>query len=207
MAETENAKRKHRTRPLYFAAKISDYQFRNVLWHFVLDDTAAQAARHVNLSVNSISGIYGKLRKFFFDVGLFTDIYNGGDPQNGTGYDDQEEFERQLIEFHMMRDAAKRGLHSPSDGPDYHFAESHWRFHFDVMNEKRPNDALHKMMFGHLLEIIRCCGPVGLPPVRRREGLQIVLKHMDQRIVWMTRNMVAFRDSETRAELKEVEGS
>ncbi len=204
MVKTENAKRKRRTRPLYFSAKISDYQFRKVLWHFVLDDTAAQAARHINLSVNSISAIYGKLRKFFFEVGLFTDIYNGGDPKQGTGFEDEEEFEYRLIGFHLKRDAAKRGLHSPPDGPDYHFAESHWRFHFDILNEGRPNDAIHMMMFGHLLEIIRCCGPVGLPPMRRREGLQIVLQQMDRRILWMERNLQSFANRKTRAALKSI---
>ena len=47
-------------------AKISNYQFKKVLWRFTLDDPVAEATRHVRLSANSIDAIYTKLRRFFF---------------------------------------------------------------------------------------------------------------------------------------------
>lgn len=75
------AKRQPRVTRLYFSAKISDYQFRKVLWHFALDRSALETAKQTTLSVNSISAIYGKLRKFFFDCGLFNDPYRGPDPR------------------------------------------------------------------------------------------------------------------------------
>ncbi|EJJ27311.1 hypothetical protein [Rhizobium sp. CF142] len=203
MAKPAKAKSARRSKPLYHSAKISDYQFKKALWHFVLDDTAAETARHINLSINSISVIWGKLRKFFFEVGLFMDIYQGGDPADGSALAEPE-FERRLIEFHLKRSAAKRGLNSPPSEPDYHFAESHWRFHFAIMNEGRATEAVHAMMFGHLLEIIRICGPVGSKPLNQKQGLLAVFRQMEQRLLWMERNSQDYRLPTRRRELRSI---
>lgn len=201
MAKPSKAKSVRRSRPLYFSAKISEYQFKKVLWHFVLDHSAQEAARHVELSVNSISAIFTKLRKSFFEVGLFTDIYGGRDPREGSIYEDGEAFEKWVIEFHFKRAAAKRGITDWLGQPAYHFAESHWRFHYTVMTEGRAADAIYDMMHAHLLEIIRCCGPVGAPPVRRKAGLMLALKHMDQRVLWLARNAINSRRSWSKVHL------
>lgn len=203
MARARKSKPRRGAKALYFSAKISDYQFRKVLWHFTRDDTAVETARHVALSVNSINAIFHKLREFFFDVGLFEDIYQGRDPREGTGDPEDMIFEDKLIKFHMKRGAAKRGL----DGPharDLHFAESHWRFWYAVMVEDRPSTAIHRMMFAHLLEIIRCCGPVGQPPTRRKDGLLLVLRQFEQRVRWMGRNAKDLNDAEIRMELNAI---
>src|SRR5262249_41276546 len=121
---------------LYRSAKISEYQFQRVLWSFVLDEPVARAAKHIDLSANSIQAIYRKLRRYFFEAGHFTDIYQGGDPRQGSALATGE-FERPLIEFHMRRFAAKRGADDAQEGPPYHFAESHWRFHYAAMTEGR----------------------------------------------------------------------
>lgn len=203
MARAAKSQTKRTRKRLYHSAKISQYQFRRVLRAFAQDEAAADAATHINLSLNSIAAIYGKLRRYFYETGLFTDIYQGNDPSDGSELAD-EEFERRLIEFHIARAAAKRGIDDTPDGPAYHFAESHWRFHYAVMNEGRPSEALHRMIFAHLLEMIRCCGPVGAPPVNRKVGLQLALRQMDQRILWMERNTLQFRKLGQRRKLQEI---
>lgn len=197
MARTAKMRTKRSRNRLYHSAKISEYQFKRVLWSFALDEPAAQAAQHIDLSVNSISAIYAKLRTYFYESGLFVDIYQGDNPQEGSALAEPE-FERRLIEFHFRRAAAKHGIDDPPEGPAYHFAESHWRFHYDVMNDGRSPDALRRMMFAHLLEMIRCCGPVGSTPMNRKAGLELTLTHMDQRILWMERNASQFRSPTSR---------
>lgn len=51
MAKAAIAKSRRRAKPLYFSAKISEYQFKKVLWQFVLDHSAVEAAKHVNLDL------------------------------------------------------------------------------------------------------------------------------------------------------------
>lgn len=198
VAKTQTKRGRNR---LYRSAKISAYQFKRVLWAFVLEDPAAHAASHIDLSANSINAIYGKLRTYFYEAGLFTDIYQGGDPREGSTLA-EEEFERRLIEFHIRRAGSKRGIDDAPEGPAYHFAESHWRFHYAVMNEGRPSEALHRMMIAHLLEMIRCCGPVGAPPTNTKAGLRLALKQMDQRLLWMERNAPMSHVYSSRYELR-----
>lgn len=189
-------------RRLVHAAKISDYRFRKMLWHFVLDHSATDTARATGLSINSTNILFRKLRVFFYETHLFTDIYGGQDPT--TLESDNPVFERDLIEFHFRRVREKRGVRSPWSEPDYHFAESHWRYHFHVLMAQRPSDRVHAMMFGHLLEIIRLCGPVSKKPMNRRAGLLAVMRQMDQRILWLERNAPRFRADSLRQELKEI---
>lgn len=61
-ASGENAKPRQRRRPLYHSAKISEYRFRKVLWHFVRDHSASETARATGLSVNSVHAIFRKIR-------------------------------------------------------------------------------------------------------------------------------------------------
>ncbi|GLK75061.1 hypothetical protein GCM10008171_03150 [Methylopila jiangsuensis] len=99
----------------YHSAKISEAQFRRVLWSFVIDEPLAQASRRTGLSANSLSGIYAKLRVFFTELGVFRDIYEGGDPRDGTPKgEDFEGFEYRLIPFHFARVNAKRRTKSTS---------------------------------------------------------------------------------------------
>lgn len=203
MARAAKSRTKRASNRLYRSAKISEYQFTRVLWAFAQDEAATQAANHIDLSVNSITAIYGKLRRYFYETGLFVDIYQGNDPRDGSALAD-EEFELRLIEFHISRAADKRGIDDAPEGPAYHFAESHWRFHYAVMNEGRPSEALHRMMFAHLLEMIRCCAPVGAPPINRKAGLELAVRQMDQRILWMERNSTEFRDPNERTELRKI---
>lgn len=202
MARAPKSKARRCSNRLYRSSKISEYQFKRVLSSFVLDEPASRAAKHIDLSANSIDALYSKLRVYFYDAGLFMDIYEGGDPREGSTLAD-DEFEIRLIEFHMKRVAAKRGLTDILATPAYHFSESHWRFHYAVMIEGRSSGAIHRMMFAHLLEVIRHCGPVGASP-ERKEGLTLSLRHMDQRLLWMERNSVRFADPETRAQFREV---
>lgn len=188
---------------LYHAAKISEYQFKRVLWSFVREEPAAKAARHIRLSANSISTLYGKLRVYFYEAGLFTDIYEGRDPGEGSRLAGNE-FERRLIDFHFARVGAKRGLDEKRGGPPYHFSESHWRFHYAVLAEGREPDAIHRMMFNHLMEIILCCGPVGAAPKNRKQGHQIALRQFDQKLLWLERNAAAFKNERTRAEIRSI---
>lgn len=200
----QNADRKCHARPLYHAAKISDYRFRRVLACFVCDHTATETAQRTGLSVNSVDATFRKLRVFFFEARLFTDIYDGADPTAHWGNDPA--FEKALLEFHFARIRAHRGLKSPAHEPDYHFAESHWRYHFHVLARERTDAPVETMMFSHLLEIIRLCGPAGAKPRNHRAGIEAVLRQMDQRIAWLERNAPGFGTDARRRELRGIRG-
>lgn len=190
---------------LYRSAKISEYRFRKVLMGFVKDWPANATARATGLSVNSTTQIYHQLRTFFFEVGLFLDFYAGQDPLTFVG--DTPRTEKALLEFHFSRVGARRGLKSPITEPPLHFAESCWRYDFKVLSEQRASDLVDEMMFNHLLELIRACGPIGARPRNREEGLRIILRQIDQRILWLERNAPGFADAATRAALRDARTS
>ena len=209
MPDPVNAKSRRTRRPLYFAAKISDYQFRKVLWHFTLDHSAREAARHIALSANSITTIYAKLRQFFFDYGLFNDPYKGGDPRAGLPYQDFEDVEYLILAFHLDRVKQKRGsLDCRMDEPDHHFAESNWRFDYLALRSERGIEFAERRMYATLLRFIRRFGPVGAkdkPTVRDRlAGSAFALDLMFESVLWLERNSAKFRDPEKRAELREM---
>lgn len=203
MTDRANSERVRVGRPLYRSAKISDYQFKKVLWSFARDETVAEAAQRIRLSVTSIHTIYGKLRTFFTESGLFTDPYRGGDPRDGLS--EEEIFEHKLIGYHLARTARKRGLPDTTLGEvDPHWNESHWRFHYWAMTEGQRADSMDRMMFNHLLEHIRLCGPVGAKPTNRRKGLELALGQMDDRIFWMERNSPNYKSAKLRVELESI---
>jgi hypothetical protein len=202
VAALRQLKTGRRARPLYHAAKISDHRFRRVLLHYALDHTVQETARDTRLSANSVEAIFAKLRKFFTEAGLFHDYYQGRDPNDV--WHGEPRFEKALLEFHLERLRAKRGFRYPPEGPDYHFAESCWRYDFHVLMRERPSDQLPAMMFAHLLDIIRLCGPVGRPPVNRAAALRAFLRHIDQRALWLERNAPGFSTPELRAALREL---
>jgi len=206
---SKKSKPKRREQPLYFAAKISDYQFKRLVWHFVLDDSAAETAQHVRLSANSITSVYAKLRAFFYELGAFHDPYAGRDPRDGYTGDGYADIELMRLEYHLARVSKKRGrLDAPLLGPDHHFAESHWRFDYKPLAQERGHEAVHPMMYNHLMEFVGRFGPVGKRgPVsrkERREALELVDEQLNRIILWMERNSVHFRDPEDREELKRL---
>ncbi len=209
MAKQEKSKSGRRTRPLYFSAKISDYQFRKVLWNFTLDHSAAETARHVKLSANSISAIFAKLRRFFFEHRLFTDPYKGADPRDGLPHEGYEDIEHLILTYHLKRVAKKHGaLDCRMDEPDYHFAESNWRFNFHELKKQRGPELVQRMMYAYLLEFVRRFGPVGArnPPTLavKRDGLLLALDQFDRMIVWLERNSGKFRSLDKRKNLRDL---
>lgn len=194
---------KRRTAPLYSSAKISEYHFRKLLWHFVRDHTATETAKSVKVSINSIAAIFAKLRRYFFAVNLFTDFHKGGDPRDGSGDPDKDEYEFRLIDFHLKRAAAKR-MNSDEWGEPYNFAESHWRFHYWILEQQRPSEAIHDMMMAHLLEVIRACGPVGRKPTNPDAGAALAEAHLNQRLLWLERNSPDYRSPEKRQAIQEI---
>lgn len=197
---------RRRSKPLYHAAKISERRFRQVLWHFAKDDTAAEAALRSGLSVNAVNTLFQKLRRFFVEAGMFTDIYQGGDPRDSYAGDpsaEAEQYELHLIEFHFARMKAKRQV-GTGQSEDDHWCESHWRFHYVMLVEDRGGDAVHYMMYRHLLEMVRRCGPVGKPPINHREGLRLCLSQMDERIRWAERNSLRLSDPHSRTGLRQI---
>jgi len=194
---------------LYRSAKISEYQFRKVLWHFVLDHSAREASAHVNLSANSIAAIYAKLRQFFFDYGLFNDPYHGGDPRAGLPHKDFEDIEYLVLAFHLERVAQKRGrLDCCMNEPDHHFAESNWRFDHFALRAERGEEFVRRRMYATLLRFIRRFGPVGAkdkPTVEeRRAGRAFASDLIYESVLWLERNSAKFRDPDMRAELRET---
>ena len=200
---------RRRVRTLYHSAKITPYQFKRVLWAFVLDQSAAEAAKHIKLSANSIGAIYLKLRQFFYDTALFRDLYKGGDPRQGLDVPDHEDVEQLILLFHMERVSAKRGqLDAPLHGPDHHFAESNWRFDYYMLAAERGAESLHPVMYANLLEFIQRFGPVGSPrpitPAQRAEGRALALEQLDRQILWLERNSVKFKREEDKNDLREL---
>ena len=212
MARKAKSKSGRRAKPLYHSAKISDYQFKKVLWHFTLDHSAAEAAKHIKLSANSISAIYAKLRKFFFDYGLFNDPYKGGDPREGLPYEGVENAELAMLEFHFERVREKHGaLDSNINAPDYHFAESNWRFDHFYLWLERGGDAAHRKMYSGLMAFIRKFGPVGAPREAtiedRLSGAQFALAQIRDYVLWLERNAERFREADKRAALRAMRGA
>lgn len=183
------------------ASKISAPVFRAVLKEFARDSTIAETAARTGLSANSIAALFGKLRVFFHAVGLFTEY--PAQALFGTA-DENPEYELELLTFHLKRIRAKRGLKIRPGQPDYHFAESHWRFQYHMMTRQRADAPVHAMMAAHLLELIRLCGPVGAPPVNRTAGLMTIARQMDQRLLWLERNAPSFKSPEDRAMLRDI---
>lgn len=206
MARKPRSSTKYPANRFYHSAKVSEYQFKRVLWAFVTEEPVAEAARRIRLSANSINAIYGKLRVFFTELGVFYDIYKGGNPRDGTeDGEDIEEFEHKLLTFHLQRIRDKRRMKGVELGEvDHHWCESHWRFQYNVMSEGRPSDAVLRMMFSHLMAHIRASGPIGQPPRSREASAILSLCQFQQRVLWLERNAPAFRDATARAELREI---
>lgn len=206
MAKKANSQTKRVANRFYASSKISEYQFKRVLWSFVRDEAAAKAARHMTLSANSIDAIYGKLRAYFTELGLFYDIYQGGDPRDGTARgEDFEGYEVRLLAFHLDRMKGKRRMKATMlDEVDYNWCESAWRFPYTVLSEGRSSEIVDRMMFAHLLAHIRLCGPVGRKPVKLEESGLLDRQQFEQRLLWLERNAPGFRDEHIRADLREI---
>jgi hypothetical protein len=205
MGKSVKPKAKRPANRFYHSAKVSEYQFKRVLWSFVLDRPVAEAAKTIDLSANSIQAIYAKLRVFFTEIGVFRDIYEGGDPRDGTAKgEDYEGFEHMLIPFHIKRVKGKRRTKFTTiDDVDYNWNESFWRFHYWILTEGRPSEAIHRMQYAHLLAQIRLCGPIGLPPRNRERGVELDKHHFNQRLLWLERNSPQFSYEAARAQLRD----
>ncbi|MDJ0387336.1 hypothetical protein QMO56_04340 [Roseomonas sp. E05] len=190
----------------YRSAKLSEYQFKRVLWSFARDEPAGEAARQMTLSANSIDALYSKLRIFFTELGVFTDIYEGRNPEDGTPLgEDMEGYELRLIAFHLERVSRKRRMKPTRiDEVDYNWCESRWRFEYHILAEGRPSEGLYRMMFSHLLAHIRVSGPVGGELRNRDRSEALMEEQLDQRLAWLERNAPAFRDEASRSELRRL---
>jgi hypothetical protein len=212
MAVPKTQKTRGRPRPLHRAAKITPYQFKRVLWSFVQDQTVAEASRQIALSANSIAALYAKLRKFFFDLGVFYDPYRGRDPRQGFEQEGFTEIEYLILKFHLARVSAKRGrLDAPLTGDDHHFAESNWRFDYVALEADRSASSVHQIMYANLLEFIRRFGPVGtkkaFTPEQRRAARALAREQMDKQLLWLERNSLKFKDAAERQELRKLRES
>lgn len=205
MAQSRKSEKPRAENRFYYAAKISEYQFKKVLMSFVLDEPVAVAAQKIALSANSINAIHAKLRHFFTELGVFQDIYKGGDPEAGTEQgEDYEGFEFRLLDFHLKRIRTKRRAKAVAMSEiDYHWTESFWRFHYSILSEGRKSDAVERMMYSHLLAHIRLCGPVGAPPHHLKESARLQKAQFHQRLIWLERNAPSFKDAGTRQALRD----
>lgn len=188
---------------LYYAAKISDYRFRKVLWHFVRDHTATETARATGLSLNSVNDLYRKIRVYFYEAGLFMNFYGG---TGWASYDPQadKEFEHLLLSFHRNRLRSRRGVRETPGQPNYHLAESWWRLDFAMILRERASDAVYDMMTGQLLSVIRVAGPVGRKPGNLSARRRMIAQLVDQKILWLQRNAPGFADDKSRVSLEDA---
>jgi hypothetical protein len=188
---------------LYRAGKISDAIFRRVLWHFVRDHTAADTARALKLSANSVTDMFRKIRVYFFEAGLFMDVHGGtGEAAFDPALD--AEFERDLLRFHYNRLRSRHGVRIDPDRPDYHLAESWWRLDFAMIARERPSESVYDMMLGQLLAVIRVAGPVGGKPGNFSARKRVLAQLVDQKILWFQRNAAGFATPELRAGLDDA---
>ncbi|SDD21373.1 hypothetical protein SAMN04487779_1005197 [Belnapia rosea] len=206
MAQAGKSKTGKASNRFYRSAKVSEYQFKRVLWSFAQDQAAGEAAKQIALSANSIDALYSKLRVFFTEIGLFTDIYKGGDPNDGTDMgEDGEGYELRLIAFHLERVKRKRRMKETElEEVDYNWCESRWRFEYSILTEGRPSDTINRMMYSHLLAHIRLSGPVGSKPQVTSEIGKLTRQQVSQRLLWLERNAPAFKDEATRTALREI---
>ncbi len=189
-------KQKRRRSRLYASSKISEYQFKKVLWHFACDDTASEAARHVRLSINSINAIYTKFRSFFIEARLFMSIYDIlGDEQI------EPEYEEALMGFHFLRIGEKQGLRKKSAHMQ-HFAESCYRFDRRMAVDRGESENLNRIIYQEMLSLIRTAGPVGKPVSDPLAALEMVLELQDAQLTRMERFTHAYSSEETRAFIK-----
>ena len=205
MAPCRKSRMKRPANRFYYSAKVSEYQFKRVLWAFVLDQPVAEAARHIDLSANSIAVIYQKVRVYFTELGVFEDIYRGGDPRSGTSEgEDMEGFEYQLLSFHLQRVKSKRRQKTTTlDEVDYNWCESTWRFHYYTLTDGRSSDTVYRMMFSHLIVYLKLCGPIGLLPIKTKISLSLQYHQMMQRVIWLERNSIRTKDASMRNLLRE----
>lgn len=198
MARKAKSKSGRRAKPLYFSSKISDYQFKRVVWHFVLDHSAAEAAKHVRLSANSISAIYAKLRKFSFDYGLLSDPFKGAVQRDQLPFEGFNDLVSKLHDFHTERLKQKRGsLHRHADEPDYHFAESFWRLSYGSFHDERGEEYAYRKMNATLLLFIQRFGPVGMKcaptTADKIAGRMLALEPLGDATRWWRRNSMKIR--------------
>lgn len=194
-------KKPHAGHRLYRAGKISDAAFRKVLAHFVRDHTAAETARALGLSANSVTDMFRKIR--VFEAGLFMD-FHGGTGEAAFDPAQDASFERDLLAFHYRRLRTRRGVRVDPDGPDYHLAESWWRYDFAMILRERPSDAVYDMMLSQLLAVIRVAGPVGGKPGNPTQRRRTIARLIDQKILWLERNAAGFSTQELRASLEDA---
>lgn len=144
----------------YYGAKISEYQFKRVLWHFTIDDSAREAARHIELSATSVASIYTKLRGFFVRHGLFHDMYEGRPRSEGLAVPGYEDVEEVVLALHLKRASRKRGQILTTDRtPDPHFSESTWRFYYEPLMREGRQELAFRIMYASLLQFVRRSGP------------------------------------------------
>lgn len=189
-------KKSRRPKRLCHAAKISDYRFKRLLRYFAEDLSATETAARMRLSVNAVSEIYGKLRAFFAETGLFASLYEA-DPTP------EPEDELQYIGFHLARVAEMRGLPADDRNNDLHFRESCWRFECRMLAELGARN-MRETMYRDLLALIRLCGPVGRPPRNRLAARRYLLERNDRIAAWLQRNSPAMSDSRYRRELQQI---
>jgi len=198
MSGSEKRKPKRRKSQLYASSKLSDYQFKKVLWHFARDDTASEAAKHVRLSINSINAIYTKLCSFFVEARLFMSIYDIlGDEQI------EPEYEEALVGFHFLRIGEKHGLRNKAAHMQ-HFAESCYRFDRRMAVDRGDSENLERIIYQEMLGLIRAAGPIGKPVSDPLAALEFVLELQDAQLSRMERFTHAYGSDETRAFIKEM---
>ncbi|MEO0384571.1 MAG: hypothetical protein AAF234_13570 [Pseudomonadota bacterium] len=204
MKLTKQTKKAKSANRLYRGGKISGYQFRRVLRAFAGDVPPTRLSQRMILSLNSISGIYQRLRAHYVKIGVFRDFYADGRENRGATDKEAEAYELALLDFHLQRVSRMRGV-KPSRGEvDHHFCESCWRFRFAPFFEGRTAEAVQEMMFNELLTYIHVGGPVGIPTPNLRAIKEAQLDFLDRRAAWLERSSPEFKPEKLRSSLREI---
>ncbi len=182
----------------YVAAKISEYQFKKLLWNFAHDISPTETSRHMRLSLNSVNAIYMKIRRYFVELGHFPDIQVDQEElefSDEIAVDSDEAF----IRFHRNRMSRKYGLVKNADIHGLHRCESCWRYvNLELLNDGRDTN-IPRMMYRDLIALIRICGPLGSPITNLDKALEYRRQRVEQRLLWLQRNSTRHKSVELRA--------
>jgi len=200
MPRRPNSKARPARNRYYRRAKISEYQFRKILWLFALDLTPTQAAARMALSLNAVHAVYVRLRRYFTEAGVFRDFYR---MPEGVALTDEAEL--RFLEFHLARVEPMQGLPPLKHGEDdLHLFESNWRFEYQVFRHAQRQANVERMMYDDLLSVISLCGPINTTPQNRKAALDMLRRRLDERLLWLERNAPLFKAPQHRVELRAI---
>ncbi len=200
MSRTRNSQVKGPRNRYFHRAKMSEYQFKKLLWLFACDHSPTQAAQQLSLSLNTINAIYIKIRTYFVALGIFRDFY---EVPEGIEISDDDEW--RFLDFHLKRVARMKGLKPLKQAEiDLHLYESNWRHGYLVFADGQRDHHVNLMIYDDLISVIKLCGAINTTPQNHKAAHRLMNERLDQRLLWLERNSPLLKDSIHRKQLRAI---